>query len=169
MLGANDLFNEIMVLPPDKRDAVWRIMECDGDRLVPRPEGKHNPEHSDFYCYVVDGIQYHYGYDTSLNFYLEHLDDDIRNWVCDGYVPNPVLAKERLIAAFHAVQQDMLRLGWDGDYSREPTVFHLPCPAIEPFELGFVWKQHRNGLTFVASPLPLPWLGEAIIQKGDKR
>lgn len=158
MLHAKDVFNAIIVLPPAKRNAIWNILQCGDD-----------PECAEFFCYAVKGLKYRYDYDTALEFYLELLDENIRGEHWDEPVPEPWLAKQRLIASFHAVQQDMLHIGWDGDYSQEPTVFHLPCPESESLELGFIWKQHRNGLTFIASPMPLPWLGEARVKKGDKR
>jgi hypothetical protein len=31
-------------------------------------------------------------------------------------------------------------------------------PYDTEFAYGFVWKQDNNGTTFVASPVPMPWL-----------
>lgn len=49
---------------------------------------------------------------------------------------------------------------WEGDYrpDKSPRVFWLPDPGWSCFRYGFVWKQDNNGMTFVVSPFPLPWL-----------
>ena len=170
MVRANEVFNEIMVLPPEKRNAILKTLGFNEKHLLPHPSCQHNSKCADFFCYVVEGLKYHCGYNTLLNFYLEYLDDKISDWrLNNDRIPKSTLAKEGLIAVFHNVQKDMLNIGWDGDYDQQPRVFFLPCPESESFELGFVWTQRRDGLTFIASPVPLSWLGEAKIKKGETR
>jgi hypothetical protein len=170
MLRDNELFNEIMVLPPKKRNIILKILDFKKERLIHHPCCQHDSRNFRFFYYAVKGIKYHCDYDTTLNFYLEYLDDKIREWkINNGRIPEPELEKERVIVAFHDVQEDMMDIGWDGDYSQQPSVLFLPCPESESFEMGFVWKQRRDDLTFIASPVPLLWLGEAKIKKGSPR
>lgn len=49
-----------------------------------------------------------------------------------------------------------LRAGWQGDFREAPRVWWLP--ASMGFEHGFAWKQDQKGMTFVVSPVALPWL-----------
>lgn len=48
------------------------------------------------------------------------------------------------------------RAGWEGDFSEDPRVFWVP-DELE-FKYGFAIKQANGGMTFIASPKPLPWL-----------
>lgn len=48
------------------------------------------------------------------------------------------------------------RRGWEGDFREELRVLWLPHEV--EFAYAFVWKQDNNGDTFVASPVPMPWL-----------
>lgn len=49
--------------------------------------------------------------------------------------------------------------GWDGEFRLAPRVFWVP--VRDAFELGFVIKQDYCGVTYVISPVPMPWLGGA--------
>lgn len=55
------------------------------------------------------------------------------------------------------------RIGWAGDIREGPFVTVLPerpgAGGTAPVVIA--WKQDRGGLTFVASPFPLPWIEEA--------
>ena len=47
--------------------------------------------------------------------------------------------------------------GWEGDFRCGPKVFWIPMNG-DKMVYGFVFKQDNNGITFVVSPVPLPWL-----------
>lgn len=49
--------------------------------------------------------------------------------------------------------------GWEGDCRQGPVVFWVPMSTT--FEYGFAFKQDNNGVTFVISPVPMPWLDGA--------
>lgn len=48
---------------------------------------------------------------------------------------------------------------WEGDFRDEPRVFWIPHD--NKFLYGFVFKQENDGLTFIISPEPMPWIVEA--------
>lgn len=52
---------------------------------------------------------------------------------------------------------------WEGDIVAGPFVFTIPDPNSSSFKEGFVWKQDNNGMSFIASPCPIPWLKEHLI------
>ena len=49
---------------------------------------------------------------------------------------------------------------WEGDIKSGPVIFAIPDPDCASYREGFVWKQHNNGTSFIASPCPIPWLEE---------
>lgn len=49
--------------------------------------------------------------------------------------------------------------GWDGDTRQGPVVFWVPTSTT--FQYGFAFKQDNNGITFVISRVPMPWLDGA--------
>lgn len=50
-------------------------------------------------------------------------------------------------------------LGWQGDIREGPFVAGVPTFEIRNTSLFMVaWKQDDDGLTFIASPVRLPWL-----------
>lgn len=53
------------------------------------------------------------------------------------------------------------QLGWDGDTREGPYYFSVPGDG--KMKIGYVVKQDNNGISFVASPVPLPHL-EALEQ-----
>lgn len=60
------------------------------------------------------------------------------------------------------------QLGWDGDIRRsELYVSGLPEPNGGRVIIG--WKQDNNGETFVASPVPLPWLRGDLLSWRNRR
>ena len=46
---------------------------------------------------------------------------------------------------------------WDGEFTGAPVVFWFPVDG--DFQHGFAWKGGSNGTCFIASRLPLDWLG----------
>lgn len=52
------------------------------------------------------------------------------------------------------------RIGWEGDIREGPFYFAVPHPATNSMQLGYVLKQDNNGMTFVASPVPMSWLDD---------
>jgi hypothetical protein len=58
-----------------------------------------------------------------------------------------------------AAERGFRKIGWEGDIRREeggPYFFALPGDSCLLF--GYILKQDNNGETFIASPMPLPWL-----------
>jgi hypothetical protein len=50
-------------------------------------------------------------------------------------------------------------LGWQGDTRDGPFIAGMPTFEIRHTSLFLVaWKQNDDGLTFIASPVALPWL-----------
>ena len=64
------------------------------------------------------------------------------------------------VKCFHKAQ-DLARMhGWEGAFREPARVLWLPEAGSPAFTHAFVWKQDHNGMTYVISPHPLPWLGE---------
>ncbi|AKQ56478.1 hypothetical protein [Bordetella hinzii] len=69
------------------------------------------------------------------------------------------LSRDDWRAAFNDAQAAAEDAGWEGDFRGEPHILMLPLAGrLAP---GFVWKQDKAGLCFVASPCALPWLEAA--------
>jgi len=67
---------------------------------------------------------------------------------------------EEVFDLFLLAVEAAIKAGWTGDlrhYSK-PRVIALPnvCKA----SVAIAWKQDTNGVTFVVSPVELPWLAE---------
>lgn len=62
--------------------------------------------------------------------------------------------------AFRDQSMEIARsLGWQGDIREGPFVAGVPTFEIRNTSLFMVaWKQDDDGLTFIASPVRLPWL-----------
>jgi hypothetical protein len=62
--------------------------------------------------------------------------------------------------AFRDKAMELARgLGWQGDIRDGPFIAGMPTFEIRHTSLFLVaWKQDDDGLTFVASPVELPWL-----------
>ncbi|MGD9738371.1 MAG: hypothetical protein AB7O56_06885 [Bauldia sp.] len=106
--------------------------------------------------YTVAPVDLWHGWLTEEQ-YLESLGRELgdlhakRAWALN-YLP----FRERAFAAGR-------RAGWDGDIRRGeggPFVSALPMLDGES-KVMLAWKQDRNGTTFVASPIALPWLASA--------
>ncbi len=65
-----------------------------------------------------------------------------------------------LYEAFRDRAQIIARdLGWQGDIREGPFIAGVPTFEIRNTSLFMVaWKQDDDGLTFIASPVQLPWL-----------
>lgn len=114
-----------------------------------------------WYAYALSPIDHHWEFLTPLN----HLASEIGSAealervlhgstvMYDGILSD-VLSKDWALAKSLA-----RNVGWEGDIKgRGPSVFWLP--AENHFQYGFAFKQDNNGMTFVVSPVKLPWLEE---------
>jgi len=65
-----------------------------------------------------------------------------------------------LYEAFRDQSMEIARsLGWQGDIREGPFIAGVPTFEIRNTSLFMVaWKQDDDGLTFIASPVRLPWL-----------
>jgi hypothetical protein len=48
-------------------------------------------------------------------------------------------------------------MGWEGDVREGP--FYFALPGHNEMLIGYIIKQDNNGDTYIASPVPLPYLG----------
>jgi hypothetical protein len=76
-----------------------------------------------------------------------------------GYHNYGCVDPDDFAADFGSAQEIAAMHGWEGDFKQEARVFWLPEPDNLSFVYAFVWKQENNGMIFVVSPHPLPWLG----------
>lgn len=69
-------------------------------------------------------------------------------------------SKQSFLDRFDDAQQAAREQGWQGDFRGSPCVFWLPIlePYEESFLPAFLWQQDDDGIIFVVSPFPLPWL-----------
>lgn len=63
----------------------------------------------------------------------------------------------RFAKDWHKAKELAKKKGWDGDFRQQPAVFWMPWHELE-MVYGFVFKQENNGITYVVSPVKLPWL-----------
>ena len=70
--------------------------------------------------------------------------------------------RSELIHRFCRACQLARSIGWQGDFRHGPYVSAIPSGDGECHsELLIAWKQDRSGVTFIASPFALPWMGNA--------
>jgi hypothetical protein len=62
------------------------------------------------------------------------------------------------LADYREAKSAACEQGWEGEVQGEAYVFWLPVPGSGAFKYGFAWKQNTNGVTFIVSPVRLPWL-----------
>jgi hypothetical protein len=79
----------------------------------------------------------------------------------DG-VPEMPSSRSGFLKDFDTACNLARRVGWEGDFAQEPRVVWLPPADDQTWMHAFAWKQENNGGTFVVSPYPLPWLGDAM-------
>lgn len=65
----------------------------------------------------------------------------------------PFLSLPELARIFHWFES----IGWEGD-THGLWAFRLPCPDSCGWMWAYAIKQSNKGTTFIASPVPLPWL-----------
>lgn len=120
-----------------------------------------------YYVYIIGPIDY---FDNSMDikqYAHKELDNYFSN---DDYctVGNNFLTFfgdpniETIINKYEKAKLDIKNvseqrgLSWEMTFRRDPIMFSIPCEG--KFEVGFVIKQDNNGITYVASPVPLPHL-----------
>ncbi len=105
------------------------------------------PAESTWHLYAVGPIDW-WGSCLSLSF-----SSFSRDGPCDGDPPFLDLPELlRLLLEFKSI-------GWEGD-THGVWAFRLPFPACCGWTWAYAIKQSNNGITFIASPVPLPWLEE---------
>jgi len=70
-----------------------------------------------------------------------------------------------VMARWQLAQAAAKEVDWEGDIRKgeQPYVSPLPHHDDTICEFLIAWKQDNNGSTFVASPYPLPWLEEQMV------
>src|SRR5262249_1721376 len=109
------------------------------------------------FVYTIAPIDNWYGWKPLtevLNDALVHSDD--RSFWLDH---------KKLLDFWNAAQKLARTQGWEGDIrgsfgDSDGGPWFAPLPIDDPGSTAFMlcWKQDNNGTTFVASPIPLPWL-----------
>ena len=61
-------------------------------------------------------------------------------------------------------QKLALKAGWEGDIREGPFVAGLPSETGDDGQILVAWKQDNDGITFVATPFPLPWLARICLE-----
>jgi hypothetical protein len=110
------------------------------------------------FVYAIDPIDDWYGWKPLAEVIKETaiVPEDIadRPWL-----------KHELLEFWNKAQKLAWAQGWEGDIrggfgDSDGGPWFVPLPISEFDGAAFViaWKQDNNGDTFVASPMPLPWL-----------
>jgi hypothetical protein len=98
------------------------------------------------FCYAIGPIDFWTGWTKPDGLFDLHADADGLDR--DGY--------EDWLVRVEGLARD---LGWEGDRTVGPLIAGLPGDTLGgEFMIG--WKQSNNGVTFIASPRPLTWLGK---------
>jgi hypothetical protein len=66
----------------------------------------------------------------------------------------------QFVKAWVDVQRAARNINWDGTFAMQPQAF--PLLAFWGLCYGFVWKQKKFGITFVAAPFKLTYLDEHV-------
>jgi hypothetical protein len=79
----------------------------------------------------------------------------------EDYVENDLssgMTREQVLSTFEFLLEAAIEHVYFDGVIRDSEMFVFAVPQEESCALGYVWKQDRNGATFVASPVPMPWL-----------
>ena len=104
-------------------------------------------------CYELSPIDF--GWESLSS--VDEAAGNLRRLGMKGYQGYHDQARD-LERAFEEAKTLARARGWEGDFSAGPKVFWLPHEDSMSMLPGFIWKQSNNGITYVVSPLPLPWL-----------
>jgi len=110
--------------------------------------------------------QFHFYETGPIDFGWEHLDDfsPSNPFTEEGGLFKQILSDFQVISE---VAKGYMSIGLVCRFSEGPKVFWLPNPFDRRFEYGFVWRQRSDGnpdgVTFIASPYEMPWLGLHIL------
>jgi len=92
---------------------------------------------------------------------MMRIDDVVASILGDPYVDNKDGIFNLFRLAMDCSREVSIFAGssWLGDIrDKELYVFTLPCTEGGDTRFGLVWKQDHSGMTFVCSPVELPWL-----------
>ncbi len=105
----------------------------------------------DIFVYCVEPIDIWLGWNDE-----EQFKASVDRW-CTPESRDPFWA---LYEAFRDQSMEIARgLGWRGDVREGPFIAGVPTFEIRNTSFFMVaWKQDDDGLTFIASPVRLPWL-----------
>lgn len=110
-----------------------------------------------WYVYSMEPIDFGWGQLQPVSKHLVYLATQESLAKLEG-MQNEEDSVDSFLAAFNEAKSLAFQAGWEGDFRGQACVFFLPQPGSGKFEYGFTWKQDNNGVTFVVSPFPLPWL-----------
>lgn len=103
------------------------------------------------YAYDVGIIDFWNGWTTESQYF-----DWLEEQESDGFSAGTRSEYEALRSeAFELAR----KIGWEGDVVQGPFVGGIPTGISgQDGRIMIAWKQHNNGITFVVSPIHLPWL-----------
>ena len=115
----------------------------------------------ELYCYACGPIDDFFGAFTEVELVGKIVSEILSR---ADKIHSAVLIQEccgGLVALRRRAEDAFKTLGWEGDHRSvkdTPAYFFVPDPASFGMCPGYVVKQDNNGSTFVASPVPLPYL-----------
>ena len=78
-----------------------------------------------------------------------------------GWESLPKVNMQKPSKRFQEVLEVARKHLWEGDFTEVPRIMTLP-PDKDGYEfaMAYIWKQDNNGTTFIASEVPLTYLGD---------
>lgn len=93
---------------------------------------------------------------------------DIWNTLADAAREDREFRRNTIEWFFCEARQIAPHLGWEGDVSQGPFWINLPVDEWnDQWLFAVAWKQSDNGLTFIASPVKMPWFEPRAFARFD--
>ena len=106
-----------------------------------------------WFAYAVAPIDFRWQHLHSMNQVVSSLAAGDMEPPADDYDADAVMYFHQ---CWESARLAAMTAGWNGEFRVKPKVFWIPVGSA--FELGFVIKQDRCGVTYVVSPVAMPWL-----------
>lgn len=108
-------------------------------------------------AYSMEPIDHGWEGLSTVEAFLETLAIDEAHAKLQGYISEKD-SVDYFLSAYNEAKSAACDHGWEGEVQGKSYVFWLPFPGSGSFKYGFAWKQNTNGVTFIVSPVRLPWL-----------